>query len=285
MRALLDSGSQASFITEAKAKAFMLPIEKTQIPIAALGASKTQKTLGLIAMKLNDVFETNLHVIPKITNEIPTKPIDVSQLRHVNHLQLADPTFIVPGRIDFLLGADVLEEVMLDNRIKDNGVVIRESLFGWIVSGPVQKSESENSSLILANTSLIATSSSTENLISKFWEAESVPDKKHPSNEEKECENQFDQTTKHRDDGRFLVELPLNEKIEKLGLSKAAAMKRFHKGREKKFIDLCHLEKVPGKELETKSCYYLPHHCVLKSDSTTTKLRVVFDASARMYKG
>ena len=106
-------------------------------------------------------------------------------MRHVNHLQLADPTFNVPGKIDILLGADVLEEVMLDNRIKDNGVVIRESLFGGIVSGPVQKSESENSFPILANTSLIASSSCTEDLISKFWELESVPDKKHLSNEEK----------------------------------------------------------------------------------------------------
>ena len=69
MRALLDSGSKASFITEAKAKALMLPIEKTQLPITSLGAAKTQKTLGLIAMKLNDVVETNLHVIPKNTNE------------------------------------------------------------------------------------------------------------------------------------------------------------------------------------------------------------------------
>ena len=50
MRALLDPGSQASFITEAKAKALMLPIEKIQTPIANLGAAKTQKTLGLVAM-------------------------------------------------------------------------------------------------------------------------------------------------------------------------------------------------------------------------------------------
>lgn len=27
--------------------------------------------------------------------------------------------------------------------------------------------------------------------------------------------------------------------------------------------------------------YYLPHHCVMKAASSTTKLRVVFDASAR----
>ena len=85
MRAPLDSGSQASFITEDKANALMRPIEKMQTPTAALGAAKTQETLGLIEMKFNDVVETKLHVIPKFTNEISTKPIDVSQLRHVNH--------------------------------------------------------------------------------------------------------------------------------------------------------------------------------------------------------
>ena len=74
-------------------------------------------------------------------------------MRYVNHLQLADPTIKVPGKIDILLGADVLEEVMLDNRIKHHGNVIRESLFGGIVSGPVQKSESETIFPILTNTS------------------------------------------------------------------------------------------------------------------------------------
>ena len=141
-------------------------------------------------MKLNNVVETNLHVIPKTKNEIPTKPTDVSQLRHVIHLQLADPTFNVRGKIDLLLGA-------------------------------------EYSSPILANTSLIAPSSCTEDLISKFWELESVLDKKHLSNEEKGCEIQFDQTTKCRDDGRFVVELPFDKNIENLGPSKSVAMKRF----------------------------------------------------------
>ena len=134
----------------------VLPIEKVQTPIAAVGKAETQKAQGLIAMKLNDVVGINLHVNPRITNEVATKPIHVSQLRHVNHLQLADATFKVPGKIHILHGADVLEEVMLDNRIKDNGVVIRECLLGWIVTGPVQKPESENTFPILANTSLIA---------------------------------------------------------------------------------------------------------------------------------
>ena len=38
-----------------------------------------------------------------------------------------------------------------------------------------------------------------------------------------------------------------------------------------------HLEEAPQT---SGLCYYLPHHCVFK-DSTTTKLRVVFDASSK----
>ena len=46
-------------------------------------------------------------------------------------------------------------------------------------------------------------------------------------------------------------------------------------------LKLGHLEKVPDGELENVNYYYMPHQCVLNDASTTTKLRVVFDASAK----
>ena len=51
------------------------------------------------------------------------------------------------------------------------------------------------------------------------------------------------------------------------------------------FIGLGHMEQVNENELDNPNCYYCPHHCVHKPDSTTTKLRVVFDASARTTSG
>ena len=53
----------------------------------------------------------------------------------------------------------------------------------------------------------------------------------------------------------------------------------------KEFIDLVQLEKVPSQQLDHPRHFYLPHHCVHKEDSSTTKLRVVFDASAQMSTG
>ena len=53
------------------------------------------------------------------------------------------------------------------------------------------------------------------------------------------------------------------------------------------FISLDHMEVIPQEEINKPSneVYYLPHHCVFKEDSTTTKLRVVFDGSAKTSNG
>ena len=60
----------------------MLRIHRSKITISTVGSTKSQKALGFMSAKLNDVLDINLHVIPKITNAIPSQEIDVSQLRH-----------------------------------------------------------------------------------------------------------------------------------------------------------------------------------------------------------
>ena len=174
-------------------------------------------------MKLNDTIEVNLHLIPKISNTIPDKENDVSTMRHVNNLNLADPTSNVPNKVDLLLGADVIEDIMLDNRIKDNGLCIRDSVFGWVVSGPVYLSGSKNVVSHMTTTP----NCDSDQLLLKFWEIESVPETRHLTLDERRCEEHFDSTPKRNEDGRFVVQMPFKDGPHNLGLSKANAMKRF----------------------------------------------------------
>ena len=224
LRALLDSGSQASFITENMATALMLKLKKGQVTVTTLGASSTEKTKGILSTKLNDTVPVNLHVIPRITNQVPTSKVDISQMRQIRNLKLADPTFNTPGKIDVLLGADVLEDVMMESKIKENGLSIRDSVFGWVVSGPVKQTQEAS---ITTHHVAIESNWEHDQLISRLWELEKLPEKKHLSLEERRCEQHFDNTTKRKDDGRFIVEMPFREESFQLGQSKASAMRRF----------------------------------------------------------
>ena len=212
LRALLDSGSQVSFITEATAKALMLKVQKTPSAIITLGASSSQKTCGVLPATIACLIDVNFHVIPKITGSLPNAIVDISQMRH---LKLAYPKFSVPGKIDMLLGADIIEDLMLDNRIGDNGLIIRESLLGWIVSGPIL----ETNGAISTHHVTVASDGESNKLLARFWKLESVPEKKHRTMEEAQCEEHFDATTTRDSAGRFYVRLPFKAEGHVLGQS------------------------------------------------------------------
>ena len=99
-----------------------------------------------------------------------------------------------------------------------------------------------------------------------------------------------------------MVPLPLKPNAGALGESRSAAVRRFlafehcinHKGHFSKFsaaiqkyFDMGHAVEVPLSAMDKlpHSVYYLPMHAVRKDSSTVTKLRVVFDASAKLASG
>ena len=127
-----------------------------QTPISPLGAAEAQKTLVVLPTCLNQTVDTSLHIFPKITNTLPVNHTDISQLKYVKTLLLADPTFKIPVKTGILLGVDVLAEIFLENRTRDNGVVILESFFGWVVSGPVKEVSNPFDYTISSNVSVVS---------------------------------------------------------------------------------------------------------------------------------
>ena len=140
----------------------------------------------------------------------------------------------------------------------------------------------------------------------KFWVTEDMPDAPIETKytpEARFCVKHYEDTTTFDEDGRARCSLPFKEGAPKLGNSRAQAIRRFlslearlkteskfaakYQDFMQKFMDLGHLVLVPEseEELPDEQCFYLPHHGVLKESSTTTKLRVVFDASAKTTSG
>lgn len=118
--------------------------------------------------------------------------------------------------------------------------------------------------------------------------------------EEKYCENHFAENVSRNENSQYVIRIPFKNGLSEptLGNSRKIALaslfqleKRFKAKPQlaveyKKFIDeyinLGHMEAVDYDP--NALIYYLPHHCVLR-DSTTTKLRVVFNASQKTDNG
>ncbi|XP_018568077.1 uncharacterized protein LOC108908506 [Anoplophora glabripennis] len=122
---------------------------------------------------------------------------------------------------------------------------------------------------------------------------------KRMSDEEIACESSFRENTRRASHGRFIVSMPLKQPPQCLGESQAQTINRFYsterklaknpklKERYVEFMGECeksgHMSLVENNVGNIE--YFMPHHGVVREESKTTKLRVVFDASAPSTNG
>ncbi|XP_073816668.1 uncharacterized protein [Musca autumnalis] len=143
------------------------------------------------------------------------------------------------------------------------------------------------------------TNVSLAEVIQRFWEVENnFMD--IASNEDDFCEQHFMKNTVRLDSGAYSVRLPKKEIGSGLGSSYDQALRRFlvlekrlnkqpdvkqqYVNFMKEYSALNHMSLVTSLPKHTQT-FFLPHHCVRKEDSTTTKLRVLFDGSAKTTTG
>ncbi|XP_046397751.1 uncharacterized protein LOC124164469 [Ischnura elegans] len=237
-------------------------------------------------------------VLPRISRDIPYLHIDISRLQLPSDIQLADPDFHRPQRVDGLLGAEVFWELLCPGEFRAHPTIptLRNSTLGWIFGGRI------NSKEVINETHSYTSSFITINeQLQQFWLLEECPTMQQVhSPEQLECEEHFVNNFKRDKEGRFILKLPLKESVTQLGESRDIAIRRFlllerrlqrdrnYRAAYIAFMDdyekQLHMEVIPDPESKGTT-YYIPHHAVIKPSSSTTKLRVVFDASCPSSSG
>ena len=223
-----------------------------------------------------------------------------SDWTHLDNMLLADPQFNSPGRIDLLLGVDIYVESLLHGRRTGppGSPVALKIIFGWVLAG---KTSSNNSCHVTSHH--VSTSLTDDDILSRFWEIEELtPNKSSPSIEDQSVLNHFKNTHCQNQKGRFIVPLPRRTNVGPLRDSRSQAVRRFmmlersllrkdqHAQMDsvmREYLDLGHAEQVPVEDLKKppNEVFYFPIHAVYKTSSTTTKVRAVFDASAKSTTG
>ena len=211
--------------------------------------------------------------------------------------------------VDVLIGADYYWH-FLTGAIKwgESGPTALQTKVGWVLSGPVQGGSALNSTQVnFTNTHALRVDThdqfmdeSSENRalerkLAEFWDLQAIG----ISPEEKSVYERFNEDITFTD-GRYEVKLPWKECDATLPDNYTLCQRRL-KSLTRRLqseeitqeydaviqdqLDKGIIEKVESSEtshLGPGKTHYLPHHPVIRRDKETTKLRVVYDASAKM---
>ncbi|CAB3998287.1 Hypothetical predicted protein, partial [Paramuricea clavata] len=158
-------------------------------------------------------FEISALTFSKICSPLSMK-LDVEAHPHLHGLQLADSSLSkdVPTNIDILIGSDHYFDVVTDEiRRGQRGPVAINTIFGWVISGPTQNADKDNSSstnliILRENSDPMKNSFAFEdknqgltNELRRFWDTESlgIQDEKMGN------DNFLNELIYHNDEKRF----------------------------------------------------------------------------------
>ncbi|GBL95711.1 hypothetical protein AVEN_665-1 [Araneus ventricosus] len=300
VRIILDSASEINFISSDCAISLCLKrnrIHSSVSGINGLAQDIKYETNAIISNKDNSFNESlKFMVVPKISSVTPSCNLDISKLSLPKNIKLADPSFHKPAKISMLLGAQVFFKIIKEDQIKINdSITLQNSVFNYIVTGGLPTADDKLHCFLLSE------KEGLENLISKFWQLESLEDESLNLNSQtKLCEDHFLNNHRRDQTGHYIVQMAFLKEPSCLGESKQTAIRRLNSLWRKleanpnlqqlyrnfihEYLDMGHMEQV-FEVSEPTVAYYMPHHGVLSPDSKSTPLRTVFDASSATTTG
>ncbi|XP_029053837.1 uncharacterized protein LOC114881266 [Osmia bicornis bicornis] len=232
-RVLLDSCFQSNFITQNlcnQAQLTLSPIDTVVNELGQLGTKFKYRTTATVESRF-ERYEATISclVIPKITEDMPNIPLDITQLKIPKNIVLADPQYDRPGPIDMLIGGELFWQLLSVGQIKllgeQRAVVLQKTRLGWVMAGPMAVPLNQENRQ-KARTCHLITTSDLQMQLTKFWEIEDWSASKglNPIDKEDVCEKHFIETTARDESGRFIVSIPFKDNVKNLGDSEDVAL-------------------------------------------------------------
>ena len=289
--------------------------------INTFGTEKFKKqkcSVVTVNLELVDSSELAISALsyPVICSHI-SSDVDVSEFPHLRGLRLADSPIKQGERIDLLIGMNYYHQIVTGEIVKGkSGPVAVTSKLGWLLSGPYN-SNSNSSSNVMSNLVLdsypqrltvsdieLQGGSTTKDLelhtaVKDFWKHEAMDVEEiveSVASEAVQKSNEFDIQLK---DKRYELSLPWRSDFSNECLSDNYQMclKRLGSlhNRLKQDPELLNeynsilkeqlmygiIECVLEDQLISEKTHYMCHHAVVRKDHDTTKVRTVFDGSAK----
>ena len=277
-----------------------------------------------LTLKDGGTMILDVSVVPNITgrvSRVPLSPEDMSFLKNEGwESKLADtlPSRAESLSIEMLIGNDYYFDLLLPRKMElGGGLSLMQSKLGWILGGRYQATNDVTElPTLMVNTlgtappstrvtthmcSTVDVSLLARPNLDQFWNLESMGIIESPSSsdDDKALES-FNQTVKFTG-GRYMVTWPWKEKPPDLPQNYQLALARCRSTLQKLkksatlfkqyneiLLEQLHrgiIEKVTNNSDVGQIKHYIPHHPVITPTKSTTKMRIVYDASARARKG
>lgn len=203
-----------------------------------------------------------------------------------------------------IIGADLYGSIIRKGLRKGGSdqPIAQNTMFGWIISGPVGSEPPQQPTSLTITAHHCTSLNELSKNIQRFWATEELPHEVILSKQEEQCETHFRETHSRTSSGQYTVRLPFNvTPPPDIGQSRQIAERQLNSLLRRlasqpdiqseynsfmaEYEQLGHMRRVPDSFKSATPIVYIPHHPILRADSSTTRLRVVFNASNRASSG